>query len=311
MSRTDPSYLSLFEEGKLQERVEILLEKLKKCEICPRKCGVNRLEGEIGFCQTGRYAFVASYGPHYGEEAPLVGRRGSGTIFISSCNLKCVFCQNFDISHYITGFMATPKELAKIMLELQSIGCHNINIVTPTHVVPQIVEALPYAINMGLRIPLVYNTGGYDSVEIIKLLEGIFDIYMPDYKFTRKEFAQKYMNAPDYPQVIKEVLKEMHRQVGDLVIEDGIAVRGLLVRHLVMPNGIAGTEEVCEFIASEISKNTYLNIMDQYRPCGYASKYPEINRRITMEEFEKALRIAKDKGLNRLDKSEPRFIFWI
>ncbi len=304
-----PSYIHLFEKGELEEKVKKAVGLLENCKICPRECGVNRIKGEKGFCRTGRKAIVASYNPHFGEEAPLVGKNGSGTIFISSCNLLCSFCQNYEISHLMEGIEVESEQIAYMMLELQKMGCHNINFVTPTHVVPQILEALLVAVKQGLNIPLVYNSGGYDKKETIKLLEGIFDIYMPDFKFWDSKWSAKYMNAPDYRERAKEAIKEMHRQVGDLIVnEEGIAVKGLIIRHLVMPNGVAGTEHIMKFIAEEISKNTYVNIMDQYRPCGKSVEDPVINRMITIEEYREAIEFAKKAGLKRLDSKEDRII---
>jgi len=256
----------------------------------------------VGVCKVGRLPKVSSYNPHFGEELPLVGMHGSGTIFITSCNLGCVFCQNYDISHLGEGYEISLERFAQMMIELQNMGCHNINFVTPTHVVPQILEALLIAVREGLKIPLVYNTGGYDLVETLELLEGVFDIYMPDFKFSDSEVAARLCKARDYPQVAMKAIKEMHRQVGDLVVDDrGIAERGLIVRHLIMPNGLAGTRKVMQFLVQKISSNTYVNIMDQYRPCGLAHKYSEINRRISCEEFENALQIAREEGIYRLD----------
>ncbi|RLA83562.1 MAG: radical SAM protein [Deltaproteobacteria bacterium] len=298
--RDSPSYLKLHSSGELPERIEKLREILKQCHLCPRRCGIDRTRGEKGYCRAPYELMVSSAFPHFGEEPPLVGRYGSGTIFLTHCNLRCVFCQNYDISHLGHGEKIRPEELAKIMLYLQRQGCHNINFVTPTHYVPQIVEALPLAIEGGLRIPLVYNSGGYDSLEVIKLLEGIFDIYMPDIKFLNTAHSQRYCNAPDYPEVVKTIIKEMHRQVGDLLIDErGIARRGLLVRHLVMPNGVADTGEVLRFIAKEISVHTYINIMDQYRPLYKAYDFPEIARRITPTEYLEAINIARNLGLYR------------
>ncbi len=282
----------------LQSRAEEAIRRLEHCEICPRRCGVNRIEGELGFCRTGRLAKVSSAGPHYGEEPPLVGYHGSGTIFFAGCNLACVFCQNYEISQLDMGVEVTPERLAGIMMHLQLTGCHNVNLVTPTHVVPQILEALVTAREMGLSIPLVYNSGGYDSVETLRLLDGIIDIYMPDAKYGSDEMAIRYSNAPGYVEVMKAAIREMHRQVGDLVVENGIAVRGLLVRHLVLPNNLAGTEEVVRFI-SELSKNTYINIMDQYRPEYRADQHSELSRRITLSEYREALRLARAAGLSR------------
>lgn len=295
-----PSYLKLHEEGVLEERIDRLKEILRDCRLCPRQCRVNRLEGERGYCRAPGDLMVSSAFPHFGEEPPLVGRFGSGTIFLTHCNLRCVFCQNYDISHLGEGERIGPRDLARLMLRLQRQGCHNINFVTPTHYVPQIVEALPMAVEEGLEIPLVYNCGGYESLEVIRLLEGIFDIYMPDVKFMEPEHAQRYCNASDYPEVVKGVLKEMHRQVGDLWIDDeGIARRGLLIRHLVMPNGVADSEEVLRFIAEEISVHSYVNIMDQYRPLFRAHEYPEIARRITYKEYVTAIKAARKYGLYR------------
>ncbi len=296
---SEPSYIRLYESGELDERSSALQEILKECKLCPRKCRVNRLIGEKGFCRSGANAMVSSAGPHFGEESPLVGRYGSGTIFLTNCNLGCVFCQNYDISHGGIGRESSPQEIARLMISLQNIGCHNINFVTPTHYVPQIVESLKLAINDGLKIPLVYNCGGYESVNVIKLLEGIFDIYMPDIKYGDNESASKYSNAPNYFDVVKEVIIEMHRQVGDLYINSkGIAEKGLLIRHLVLPNDLANTKKVMEFIA-KVSKGSYVNVMDQYRPRYKVYNYPEINRRINKEEFDKAISFAREAGLSR------------
>lgn len=298
----EPGYLKLHRSGELKKREDVAYAMLKSCELCPRCCRVNRLEGEKGFCRTGSRPIVSSYNPHFGEEAPLVGRHGSGTIFFSNCNLGCVFCQNYDISHLSYGVEVTSEALADMMLALQMLGCHNINFVTPTHVVPSILAALAEAVEGGLHVPLVYNCGGYESIATLKLLEGIVDIYMPDFKFAGKETAQKYARVPDYFEAASRSLKEMHRQVGDLELDKkGIARRGLLVRHLVMPNDVAGTEKILSFIAEQISPDTYVNIMAQYRPCGKAQNYPEIDRPITREEYETALLIAQKVGLRRLD----------
>ncbi len=308
---SEPSYLRLYREGELEERIERALAMLEGCRVCPRECGVNRLEGEKGYCDTGRNAMVASYSPHFGEEAPLVGTHGSGTIFISSCNLLCSFCQNHEISHGKEGAEVGPQQMASMMIHLASRGCHNINFVTPTHVVPQLLEALPHAIRKGMRVPLVYNTGGYDRVEVLRLLEGVFDIYMPDFKFWDDREAERYCQVPDYREAASDAIREMHRQVGDLVTdEEGIAVRGLLVRHLVMPNDVAGSEGVFKFLAEEVSPNTYVNVMDQYRPCGTAGRDEFINRRLTSQEFRAAVDGARKAGLTRLDSRERiRFLF--
>ncbi len=297
-----PSYLEAAKSGILQERIRIASEMLEECTLCPRQCRVNRNENEPGTCNTGYRAVVSSYSPHFGEESPLVGLRGSGTIFFTHCNLLCIFCQNYDISHDGRGQEVSDDELADFMIHLQDIGCHNINFVTPSHVVPQILTALEIAIGNGLQVPLVYNTSAYDSVETLKLLDGIIDIYMPDFKFWDPEPARQLCDAPDYPDRARMAVKEMYRQVGDLRINDmGIAERGLLVRHLVMPERLAGTAEIMRFLASEVSENTYVNIMPQYRPCGKAFSVEKIARSITREEYYNALDIARKEGITRLD----------
>jgi len=308
----EPAYLSLHKNGILAQRIKQAVAALQSCELCPRCCRVDRTAGQTGVCKTGRNAIVASHAPHFGEEAPLVGRFGSGTIFFSNCNLNCVFCQNFDISHKGEGSEVTASQLAGMMLELQEQRVHNINLVSPSHVVPQILEALPEAIEGGLNIPLVYNTGGYDSVETLKLLDGIVDIFMPDIKFSSDIPALFYCTAPDYPHIVQNALKEMHRQVGALQLNSrGHALRGLLVRHLVMPDGLAGTEQAMNFLANELSPDTYVNIMDQYRPCGDIKKFKELQRSITTEEFEEALNAARAAGLNRLNSRElPILMHW-
>jgi putative pyruvate formate lyase activating enzyme len=283
------------------EAIEEAYKLLAPCRLCPRHCKVDRLNGQKGFCGIGAKAVVSSFGPHFGEERPLVGQHGSGTIFFAGCNLGCIFCQNYDISHLREGEEVSAETLASMMLALQRRGCHNINFVTPTHVTPQIMEAVYIARESGLHIPTVYNCGGYESVETLKLLEGIIDIYMPDAKYGQGRWAKKFSGAADYPEVMKAALKEMHRQVGDLVIEHGIALRGLLVRHLVMPNGVAGSKEVIDFLAEEVSPNTYINIMDQYHPCFRASEFEEINRRITHQEFMEVYLYAKKRGLRLAD----------
>jgi putative pyruvate formate lyase activating enzyme len=308
----EPAYISKHKDGTLASRIAQALDALKCCELCPRRCRVDRIAGETGVCKTGRTAVVASFAPHFGEEGPLVGRFGSGTIFFSNCNLNCTFCQNFDISRGQEGSATTASQLAGIMIELQNQGVHNINVVSPSHVVPQILEALPEAIDSGLNIPLVYNSGGYDSVETLRLLDGIIDIYMPDIKFSSDIPALFYCAAPDYPQVSRAAIREMHRQVGDLQLDSrGRAVRGLLVRHLVLPDGLAGTQAVMRFLADEISPATYVNIMDQYRPCGEIEQFKELQRRITPEEYEEALAAARAAGLSRLDSRErPILLHW-
>ncbi|MFZ2448162.1 MAG: radical SAM protein [Syntrophobacteraceae bacterium] len=303
------SYIAAYRDGRLHEAIRRASLWMRKCTLCPRLCNVDRMSDEKGYCKTGRRAVVASFGPHCGEERPLVGKNGSGTIFFSHCNLFCVFCQNYDISHGGEGTPAGPEELAGVMLSLQRRGCHNINFVTPSHVIYPILEALPIAIEGGLDVPLVYNCGGYERVAALKLLDGIVDIYMPDFKFWDPETARELCEAPDYPERARAGLKEMHRQVGDLVLDrGGVAQKGLLVRHLVMPNGLAGTAEVVEFLAKEISPDTYMNIMGQYHPCGGAFRKPEISRRITSEEFRDALDAARRAGLTRLDDRHRHWV---
>jgi len=297
-----PAYLEAAKSGVLLDRIRKAGEILHKCTLCPRNCRVNRIENELGTCNTGYRAVVSSFSPHFGEESPLVGFRGSGTIFFTHCNLLCNFCQNYDISHEGRGQEITSEELAGFMIHLQDIGCHNINFVTPSHVVPQILSALEIAVNNGLQVPLVYNTSGYDTVETLTLLDGIVDIYMPDFKFWEPEISRQLCDAPDYPERARMAVREMYRQVGDLHINGlGIAERGLLVRHLVMPHKLAGTGEIMRFIASEISVNTYVNIMPQYRPCGKAFTIEKIARSITGEEYSEALDIARKEGVTRLD----------
>lgn len=286
----------------LEEKTRAAGAILKHCTLCPRQCMVDRTAGKRGFCRTGDTPFVSSWGPHFGEEGPLVGRYGSGTIFFGNCNLGCLFCQNYTISHLGEGSEMAPDRLAEVMLELQSLGCHNINLVTPTHQMPMILRSLSIVAGRGLALPIVYNCGGYESLEAVKLLDGVVDIYMPDFKYADPEMAFRYSKARDYPSVAKAVIKEMHRQVGDLVIdESGLALRGLLLRHLVLPEGIAGTREVVRFVAEELSKNTYVNIMDQYHPCHKAFEHPPLDRRITAKEFDEAVKLALDAGLTRLD----------
>lgn len=303
-----PGYAALHESGELAHRVHAALAHLGECRLCPRVCGVDRLQDGRGFCGVGRKSVVASFNPHFGEESPLVGEHGSGTIFFAGCNLGCVFCQNDDISrHPDAGQAASPEELAGVMLALQRQGCHNINFVTPSHVVAQILEALPIAIEHGLSIPLVYNTGGYDSPEALQLLDGVVDIYMPDVKIWDPALAGQYLHADDYPDRARAAVTEMHRQVGDLVLdENGLAERGLLVRHLVMPDEISGTTDWMAFLAG-LSTETYINLMDQYRPCGEAVGLSPIDRMITPDEMAAAREAARRSGLHRLDVRENTF----
>ncbi len=297
-----PAYIKTLESGLFPEKIDRARKRMEDCVVCPRECRVNRLRGETGFCQIADRAMVSSANPHFGEETPLVGTGGSGTIFMTSCNLKCSFCQNFEISRLNEGREVGAAQLADMMLALERIGCHNINFVTPSHVSPQIIEAVEMAAANGLQVPLVYNSGGYDSVETLHILDGIFDIYMPDLKFMDSAVSARFMDAPDYPDRARAALKEMHRQVGDLEIDErNIATRGLVVRHLVMPNDLAQTREAMRFLADEISTNTYVNIMNQYRPCGEAVDHPEIGRSVTPQEFARALEAAQEEGITRLD----------
>ena len=291
------NYLKLYQNGELKNRIQKLYSILENCELCPRKCRVNRLKDEKGYCRSGKDLSVSSYGPHFGEEDPLVGNSGSGTIFLASCNLLCVYCQNYDISHEGYGKPVSEEEVADFMIDLQRRGCHNINFVTPTHFASQLLKSLDSAIPKGLQLPIVWNCGGYENVEIIKLLDGIVDIYMPDMKYGSRESADKYSDAPDYFECSRESVKEMHRQVGDLQVENGIATRGLLVRHLVLPNNVANSRAVLEFIAEKISKDTYVNIMDQYRPVFKASDYKEISRSPTFKEYREVVKIAEELGI--------------
>jgi len=285
--------------GSFGESAQQLAERMNPCVLCPRKCKVNRSKGQIGFCGVGDMPLVSSVGPHFGEESVLVGSGGSGTIFFAGCNLGCIFCQNFDISHHRHGTKVTIEQLAQFMLDLQNYHCININLVTPTHVVATAMAAIESARKKGLTLPIVYNTGGYDSVETLKLLEGLVDIYMPDMKYSDSAVAGQLSNA-DYPQVNRAAVKEMHRQVGDLQLKKGLATRGLLVRHLVLPNNLAGSFKIIDFLAEQISNATTINVMDQYRPCYKASLHTGINRRPTLEEFESARQYAIEKGLNVL-----------
>ena len=303
------AYLELYHSGKLRERADAALCLLESCSVCPRSCGVNRLTGDTGYCRTPREAIVSSYGPHFGEEAPLVGRYGSGTIFFTNCNLRCLFCQNYSISQLGEGYQVSKEELAHMMLSLQAKGCHNINLVSPTHVVPQILEALELAAKSGLHLPLVYNSGGYDSVQTLRILDGIIDIYMPDMKYDDEGIARELSGVENYPEINRAAVKEMHRQVGDLKIsEEGVAQRGLLVRHLVLPDGLAGTKGIMKFLSKEISRNTYVNVMAQYRPCHRAWEVPSLGRRISSAEFYEALSLTHEAGLSRLDHAHFREI---
>jgi putative pyruvate formate lyase activating enzyme len=310
MEKFIPAYVKILESEELPSRVSEAYEHLSICDVCAWECPVDRRAGKIGVCRTGELAKVSSYGPHLGEEDPLRGWRGSGTIFFTRCNLRCQYCQNHDISQTDRGDEVEPDQIARMMLELQSLGCHNINFVSPSHVVPQILAAVLIAAQAGLRIPLVYNTGGYDSLAMLRILDGVIDIYMPDMKYSDPNIARRYSKIRNYPQVNQTAVKEMYHQVGDLILDhQGIAQRGLLVRHLVLPESLAGTDEVVRFLSEEISPNTYLNLMDQYHPAYKAHAYPELNRRLTNQEYKQAVDAARSAGLNRLDQRKS--IFWI
>lgn len=293
-------YHRLHRNGDLARRARAALGILSRCALCPRRCGVNRVKNETGECRIGRYAVVSSTGPHFGEEPPLVGMHGSGTIFFSGCNLHCVFCQNSEISQSALGETVRPERLASLMLAVQNHGCHNLNLVSPTHVAAQILEALTLAVEGGLRLPIVYNSGGYDSPEILKLLDGVVDIYMPDAKYGSDAAGGTYSQASEYWDWNRTALREMHRQVGVLELDGrGIARRGLLIRHLVLPHNLARSENVLWFIAEELSLDSYVNIMDQYRPCHRADSYPELGRVVTPDEFARVLACARSLGLHR------------
>ena len=305
----EPAYLSLLRSGELERRVDLAREMLSHCEVCARACGVDRLSGELGTCNCGRHALVSSAFPHLGEEDPLRGSRGSGTIFFSWCNLQCVFCQNHDISHDGEGLPVDADGLGRAMLSLQARGCHNVNLVTPSHVVPQALAGILEAARQGLELPIVYNTGGYDSLETLRLLDGVVDVYMPDLKSLDEAHCRRWFDAPDYPDVARAALQEMHRQVGDLVLDDaGIALRGMLVRHLVMPGCLEDSAEVLRWLASELSPRTYVNVMGQYRPEHRALAHPELARRVTPDEVLQAIRLAEQAGLERLDHRFVRFL---
>jgi len=304
-----PAYVALLASGELLRREQRAYAHLENCDLCARYCHVNRrVTAKGAVCRTGERAVVHSYGPHHGEEDPLRGFHGSGTIFFSWCSLRCVFCQNWDISQKGVGNEVEPAELARMMLRLQTLGCHNINFVTPSHVVAQIIAAVRIAAAQGLRLPLVYNTGGYDSPEALALLDGIIDIYMPDMKYGDSRLARQYSKVRNYVEINQAAVREMHRQVGDLVLDArGIAQRGLLVRHLVLPASIAGTDQVLVFLSREISPDTYLNLMDQYHPCYRAHENPPLDRPITSGEFQHALELASQYGLHRLDHHRNHF----
>lgn len=304
-----PSYLRLSARGELDDRAARASEAMRRCTLCPRRCAVDRLASIDGVaCRIGPTALVDGFVPHHGEENPLRGSRGSGTIFFSGCSLRCEHCQNWEISQDLRGAPVSAEGLAEMMLELQRMECHNVNLVSPTHVVPHILAALAIAARGGLRLPLVYNTGGYDAMETLALLDGIVDIYMPDAKYGDSETAHRLSHVRDYVPVNRAAIREMHRQVGDLMMDgDGVASRGLLVRHLVLPGDLAGTSKVVRFLAEEISRDTYVNLMDQYRPCHRAWDQPPLDRGITRSEYLAALEMASAHGLRRLDPGRARF----
>jgi putative pyruvate formate lyase activating enzyme len=306
------AYIETNRSGLLSDKIQAAYHILKTCTLCPRQCRVDRLDSdERGVCNTGKFAWVSSCHPHFGEEAPLVGSHGSGTIFFTHCNLLCNFCQNFDISHEGVGEPVADHQLADMMMSLQQAGCHNINFVTPSHVVPQILSAVKIAADSGLTSPLVYNSSGYDRVSTLQLLADVIDIYMPDFKFWEPDVADRTCCAPDYPKTARRAITEMHRQVGDLVINrDGIAQRGVLIRHLVLPGGLAGTRDIMQFIFKKISPHSYVNIMPQYRPCGRAHEIKELAKPLTDGEFNQALKAAKTEGITRLDRPRRTFVIW-
>jgi len=299
MLEKQPAYLALGPEG-MARRAREARELMRHCRLCPRRCGADRLSGEEGLCQVADRAKVSSYGPHFGEERVLVGSGGSGTIFFAGCNLNCAYCQNFEISQLTIGATVTAGQLARMMLALQKRGCENINFVSPSHVVPMILEALVEAAAGGLRLPLVYNTGGYDAPETLALLDGVVDIYMPDMKYSEAAVGLRLSGIPDYPEVNRAAVREMHRQVGDLKVEYGVARRGLLVRHLVLPGGLAGTAETARWLADEISPRTALNLMRQYYPCHRAAEHPPLDRRVTAAEWAGAQDAVRAAGLTPL-----------
>jgi putative pyruvate formate lyase activating enzyme len=300
-----PSYIGLCESGELEERICRAYALLESCTVCPRKCRINRIDDERGFCRTGLLPVISSFGPHFGEETPLVGQNGSGTIFVTHCNLSCEYCQNYDISQCGNGETVSCETLAGMMIDLQKRDCHNINLVTPSHVVPQIIRSIGIAVEQGLHIPIVYNSGGYDSVDTLLLLDGVVDIYMPDAKYGSDDIAMALSHAPEYVGSMKAAIKEMHRQVGDLVITNGLAVRGMIIRHLVLPENLAGSDSVLPWIAENISRDSYVNIMNQFHPSWHtqsdrnSSLFQSLGRRITSDEYLYAIRCALDSGLHR------------
>lgn len=295
----NPSYLKLYNSGELEKRIEDAYRILESCHLCPRKCGINRLKNELGACRTGKNAIVSSYFLHHGEEPPISGTNGSGTIFFTYCCLNCVYCQNYKLSQEGEGREAKNEEIASFMLKLQHQGAHNINLVAPTHIIPQILKSLFIAIKKGFKTPLVYNTGGYELLSSLELLDGVIDIYLPDMRYADNQFGQKYSNAKDYPAHNQAAIKEMQRQVGDAQINSsGIIEKGLIIRHLVLPNSISGTEAILSFIKNEVSTQAHISLMSQYFPCYKTGKYPELNRKISHEEYQKAIDAMTELGLS-------------
>jgi putative pyruvate formate lyase activating enzyme len=294
-----PGYLALIQSGDFKQRVKKAQQLLQSCKICPRNCRVNRLSGRFGRCGTADSTILASFGPHLGEESVLVGHYGSGTVFFSGCNLGCVFCQNYDISHLRQGAEATEEQLAEVFLKIQSLGCHNLNLVTPSHILPQILSALYQAAQAGFVLPVVYNCSGYDSMEALQLLDGIVDIYMPDLKSLEPEFCEKYFDAPDYPDIVRRAILEMSRQVGDFTVDErGIARRGVLVRHLVMPEQEEDSRQIIDFLSRDVPEKLLVNIMDQYRPCAQSGRYPDLDHRTPRTVYERVRGYAGERGLN-------------
>jgi putative pyruvate formate lyase activating enzyme len=291
--------VSMISDSELHNRIKAAYQLLESCRVCPRECGVNRLKNDkLGFCRSGLNPMISSVSPHHGEEPPLSGTRGSGTIFFANCNLRCIYCQNYPISQMGNGTERTPGEVACQMLWLQEQGCHNLNLVTPTHFMPQILKALGIARERGFNLPIVYNTSGYDSIESLQLLDGIVDIYLPDMRYSDDLASMKYSIAPHYSDINQAAVKEMYRQVGNLVMDDeGIARRGLIIRHLVLPNGLSGTDKTMKFLAEEISKDVYISLMSQYFPAHRVKEFKELDRRITASEYEKARQIMQSYGL--------------
>jgi putative pyruvate formate lyase activating enzyme len=298
----EPAYLKLARTGELEARARALREIYRSCRLCPRQCGVNRLQGETGVCRSAARAKVYSAHPHFGEEPPVTGRSGSGTVFFSHCNLLCVFCQNWEINHRGDGLFYSDEELGRLFVSVQNMGCHNLNLVTPTHLLPNIVGALAHAVRRGFRLPLVYNCGGYESVEAVKLLDGIVDIYLPDFKYMDGKTAARFSSgAADYPERAAEAIEQMHRQTGELQVDErGVARRGLLIRHLVLPDNLAGTDRFVKWVAQRLSRGTWVNIMGQYRPEHKAKGYPPLHRRVTWAEHRQALQWAREAGLTHI-----------